>query len=449
MKEAGTSKRHPRLPLERLRHNLGGRPALMSVTLGEKARKRRAKLCSNDALLRKNNVAVLQGTSSQRYGASVFDCGGVRSIDFDGNDKAGIDGNDVAKMFFEANPHMAWSLRTIGARGPNVWFITNGDCPTKTKLYDASGIDVADFQSGPGYQIVQGRHPSGVPYRVQVDSPALKIDVSSLMWIDGQRLVDHIKQHKATKDRFRKHETQATTAPCISDKWHKDTKTKGKAPSQALDLVANHLPTAPHQTDVNHWALSGDILGQGIKLSVVEALEVGRRYFDLSNPQFLNGQSREAYAREFQQRHSRRKFALGTGDGTLTEALRLTALEAPPSLVLEAFPDDLEIGKVGALCRELARASANKRFFLSLRTIGELVDCSSNKATAILKDLEAIGLIVKTKNGDFRSWMVKGKILRPLRASEFLYLADIEPLQAAQHQEQHLRILPPFKEAIA
>jgi len=124
-------------------------------------------------------------------------------------------------------------------------------------------------------------------------------------------------------------------------------------------------------------------------------------------------------------------------------------LEAPPSLVLEAFPDDLEMGKVGTLCRELARASANKRFFLSLRTIGELVDCSSNKATAILRYLEAIGLIVKTRNGDYGSRMVAGKILRPLRASEFLYLADIEPLQATQFQEHHLRILPPFKEAIA
>ena len=98
----------------------------------------------------------------------VFDCGGVRSLDFDGNEETGIDGNEIAKMFLDSNPQMAQSFRTIGARGPNVWFITHGPCPSKTWLFDANGIKVADFQAGPGYQIVQGRHPSGVPYRVLV-----------------------------------------------------------------------------------------------------------------------------------------------------------------------------------------------------------------------------------------------------------------------------------------
>jgi len=450
MKKAGTRKRHPRLSLERLRHNLGGRPALMHTSLGSKRRTRRPALTLNDDLLRRNNIAVILGSSSQLYDGKTFDCGGVRTIDFDGDEKAGIDGNDVAQMFLDANPHMAESFRTVGARGPNVWFITHGPCPSKCWLYDGKGNKVADFQSGPGYQLVQGRHPSGAPYRVLVDSPALEIDVESLMWIDGRRLVDHIKHHKRSKALIRKHETQEQPETCVGALRHKQsTKTKGKAPSTALELIANHLPTAPHQTDANHWALSGDILAQGIKLSALEALEVGRRYFDLSNPEFLNGNSREEYALEFQHRHSWRKFAPGTGDGTLTEALLRTEKEPPPSLVLEAFQDDLKVRKVGTLCRELARASENKRFFLGLRTVGKLVDCSSNKATAILRYLEAIGLIVKTRTGDFRSRMVAGKILRPLRASEFLYLPEIEPLQAAQHQEHRLRILPPIKEAIA
>ena len=83
---------------------------------------------------------------------------------------------------------------------------------------------------------------------------------------------------------------------------------------------------------------------------------------------------------------------------------------------------------VGTLCRELARASANKRFFLGRRTVEGLVDCSGNKAKALLRDLEAIGLIVKTRNGGIRSVMVAGKIRPDRRASEFLYLPTIEPL---------------------
>ena len=193
-------------------------------------------------------------------------------------------------------------------------------------------------------------------------------------------------------------------------------------------MVAKYLPTAPHQTDANHWALSGELLAQSIELPAAAALAIGRHYFDLSNPQFLNGQSRETYAREFQHRHSLRKFAPGTGDGTFTKALIRTTSETPPSLVLEAFPYDKHLHLVGTLCRELARASANKRFFLGRRTVEELVDCSGNKAKALLRDLEAIGLIVKTRNGGIRSVMVAGKIRPDRRASEFLYLHTIEPL---------------------
>ena len=69
-----------------------------------------------------------------------------------------------------------------------------------------------------------------------------------------------------------------------------------------------------------------------------------------------------------------------------------------------------------------------KRFFLGRRTVEELVDCSGNKAKALLRDLEAIGLIVKTRNGGIRSVMVAGKIRPDRRASEFLYLPTIEPL---------------------
>jgi hypothetical protein len=444
MKNSFPTKRYPRMWLERLRHNLGGCPALMSVRLGTKKRARRATLCTNDANLRKNNIAVLQGTSSQRYGRSVFDCGGVRSIDFDGNEEAGIDGNEIAKMFFKVNPHMAWSFRTIGARGPNVWFITHGECPTKTKLYNASGVAVADFQSGPGYQILQGRHPSGVPYRIQVDTPAFEIDVTSLMWIDGRRLVDHIKYHKEGGVPFRREKTQELPETVLAPEEHSRPQIKGKAPDVALKLVAKYLPTAPHQTDANHWALSGDLLAQGIKLSVVEALAVGRHYYDLSDPNYLNGQSREAYAREFQHRHSLRKFAPSTGDGTLTKALERTASEKPPHDVLEAFPEDKRIHVVATLCRELARESANKRFFLGHRTITKLTKCSLAKATATLRDLEAIGLIVKIKTGNIRSEMLRGKIRAGGRASEFLYLGAIEPLRQLRACAQTKRSSKPI-----
>ena len=77
--------------------------------------------------------------------AGCFDCGSV-GRGFDGDEEAGIDGNEIAKMFLDSNPQMAQSFRTIGARGPNVWFITHSPCPSKTWLFDANGVKVADFQ---------------------------------------------------------------------------------------------------------------------------------------------------------------------------------------------------------------------------------------------------------------------------------------------------------------
>ena len=153
---------------------------------------------------------------------------------------------------------------------------------------------------------IEGRHPSGVPYRIQVDAPALEIDVTSLMWIDGRRLFDHIKYYKEDGKPCCREKTKKSPETLLAPEKRDRPQIKGKAPDATLKLVAKYLPTAPHQTDANHWALSGDLLAQGIKLSVVEALAVGRHYYDLSEPNYRNGQPREAYAREFQHRHSLR-----------------------------------------------------------------------------------------------------------------------------------------------
>ena len=119
-----------------------------------------------------------------------------------------------------------------------------------------------------------------------MDAPALEIDVSSLIWIDGQRLVDHIRNHKEGKPRFRRDEPQETSETLIAPIEYQSTETRGNAPEAALELVAKYLPTAPHQTDANHWALSGELLAQSIELSAAAALAIGRHYFDLSNPNF-------------------------------------------------------------------------------------------------------------------------------------------------------------------
>ena len=115
----------------------------MSVRLGTKGRGRREELCTNDAYL--HNVIVGAQGISQKYGRSVFDCGGG-PLDFDGNEETFIDGNEIA-MFLDSNPQMAQSFRTIW---PGVKM--SGLSPTahvRAKLgYSSNGINSEYFQSG-------------------------------------------------------------------------------------------------------------------------------------------------------------------------------------------------------------------------------------------------------------------------------------------------------------
>lgn len=93
---------------------------------------------------------------------------------------------------------------------------------------------------------------------------------------------------------------------------------------------------------------------------------------------------------------------------------RANQLDAP-QVTTDCFPHDPRVQFIGCLCRELARDSANKRFFLSVRKIQELLEGGTPKlGTRILKDLEAIGLIA----------CVSPSSLKHRRAKQFIYLLN-------------------------
>jgi hypothetical protein len=109
------------------------------------------------------NVAIRQG-------------GGVTpfvSFDFD------TDQPWVSEAFFKANPKLAKSFMTKGARGFNVWFLIKGAYPASKKEIDVNGEKVE--WRGNGYVLIHGRHPSGVDYTILQDAPIVEVEWAELV----------------------------------------------------------------------------------------------------------------------------------------------------------------------------------------------------------------------------------------------------------------------------
>ena len=370
----------------------------MALRYGTKKRTQAWAECRNDERLKKGNVAVIQGdTYEHPTRGTRIDCYGVCSIDFDGNAEKGISGETIAKRFFELNPQFKWSFRTGGARGFNVWFRITGKCPRSFILKDEEGNPFGEFRATGNYTVAQGKHPSGVHYRTIVDLPAITItDFSTVKWVDGEPLCK-----KGTQE---------------YSKTYKRREELGGRLHLVAPLVCENLPSAPHQTDKLHWNLIGEILGAGYQLTLPERLDIGRSWFDLSDKNYLREEiDRDGYAKEFANRFQKRKYAKGGGSEAFENALDRAHQFDPPSVAVKCFPHSSRIQLIASLCRELARDSANNRFFLSVRKICEVIQSGTPKlGSQVLKDLETIGLIACVNRPQ--------KGVR--KAKEYLYLGN-------------------------
>ena len=411
-----------RLHLDRLRSNLGGQPALMPLTYGSKKRKKHWAECRSDERLKTKNVAVIQGgTYEHPTRGTRIDCRGVCSFDFDGNTENGISAEEVAEQFFLLNPPFRWSFRTGADRGFNVWCRVRDDIPRGFNLSDQNGNRVGEFRATGNYTVAQGKHPSGVPYRTIVDLPAITLtDLSTVKWINGDLFSKKGTQdiHIDVRKRFPPLREREDPLPFFSLERERffplARGERGRQP-QLRELVEKFLPKAPHQTCELHWNLVGEILGSGYQLTPPEQLAVGREWYDAADKRFLRPQlSREDYAKEFLNRFSKRRYAKGGGSEAFDNAVERANQLDPPERASSAYPHDPRVQLIGSLCRELARDSANHRFFLSVRKIQELLESGTPKlGSKLLKDLEAIGLIACVKPS-----------VGLKKANEYLYLLN-------------------------
>src|SRR6266511_4233563 len=95
-----------------------------------------------------------------------------------------IDDDGHVEPFLEANPLLRQTLRTAAQRGCNIWLRCTTDYPSSCKLKDQFGNEVGEWRADGNQTIIDGTHPTGVPYRFLVDSAVIRINYEAIIWPD-------------------------------------------------------------------------------------------------------------------------------------------------------------------------------------------------------------------------------------------------------------------------
>ena len=110
------------------------------------------------------NIGVLMGKASSN----------LCSID--------VDSDARAEEFEKANPKLAATFQTKGARGRNFWVRVKGEYPDLFKI-KAGTEDWGEWRSNGGQTIVYGTHPSGCQYTYPVrGATPVEIEFSEINW---------------------------------------------------------------------------------------------------------------------------------------------------------------------------------------------------------------------------------------------------------------------------
>ena len=166
-------------PVDAVREHLGPDAVLLAIAKGRKnptltgwQNVRRESMDDPaylDTLNHGGNVGVLLGQAS----------GGLCAID--------LDDDDAARAFLAANPELAGSFRTRGARGCQVWIRAQGVYPASGNVKDANGRAVGEWRADGRQSVVWGIHPDGHKYSWLVDAAPMPFHFQRIHWPEGWR----------------------------------------------------------------------------------------------------------------------------------------------------------------------------------------------------------------------------------------------------------------------
>jgi hypothetical protein len=338
-----------------------------------------------------NDPAYLETLGTGNVGVALgAKSGGLVAVD--------IDEDELVQPFLDANPSLADTLQTHGARGRVFWLRMVGDYPQRTvTLKTRNGEEAGEWRAGTNSQsIIAGIHPNGQPYRMLVEAPPLAVRFASIRWpaeIVFPAQTPQPNQNRGTT--LRSH--RLTSVPIGSHLFTYVTSLKSE---QEAMVQASE----PHSRGQNHhllFELARRVKGMeqrtGTSLTMEELRAILNRWLELAVEFLRPGQSADEYFFEFLAALECVKYPVG--ERVLEAAWqRACASEPPPEAAAIESPD---IRRLVCLCRELQLSAGKRPFILPARTVQGLFHHHDHiKGWRWLEGLCRMKILCKVKAGN-------------------------------------------------
>jgi len=312
-----------------------------------------------------------------------------------------VDTDELVQPFIAANPFLNDTLQTHGARGRVFWFRMAGEYSRTTKkLKNHSGEDVGEFRSNGSQSIIHGIHPTGKAYEVVNHAKPVSVEFASIIWpkeiskppkLETQLLAsDTERQSNRVTELHSNKETDVTEAMCV----------RGCLVHTVEEAVQLALPSKNHQNNDRLFTLARAVKSleiQSGKSTPAQLREVFSRWFKLAAEFLRPEQTREDYMIQFLNAYASAKVPLG--EGVISQAWKLAQEKPLPPEALKDF-EDSKLRLVVALCRELQIIAGQEPFYLSARTVQQLLKQDGHATAARwLRSFCVLQILTETEKG--------------------------------------------------
>jgi hypothetical protein len=313
-----------------------------------------------------------------------------------------VDADEMIQPFIAANPFLKTTLQTHGARGRVFWFRMRGEYPRATKkLKTHSDVDCGEFRSNGSQSIIHGIHPGGTTYEIVHHAKPVSVEFTSIIWpteisnppkLETELLAsDTERQSDGVTEEQRNKETDVTDAiGCISV----------HVCLTIDDAVQLALPSKTHQNNDRLFTLARAVKSleiQSGKFTPAQLREVFSRWFNLAAEFLRPEQTREDYMIQFLNAYASAKVPLG--EGVISQAWKSAQEKPLPTVAVENFEDG-RLRLVVALCRELQIIAGQEPFYLSARTVQQLLKQDGHATAARwLRSLCVLQILTEIEKG--------------------------------------------------
>jgi hypothetical protein len=275
-------------------------------------------------------------------------------------------------------------------------------CATK-KLKTHAGADCGEFRSNGSQSIIHGIHPGGTTYEIVHRAKPVSVEFASIIWpveirtppkLETDLLAsDTERQSDGVTELQRNKETDDTDAIACNSVPVFSCLTIDEAVQLAL-------PSKAHQNNDRLFTLARAVKSleiQSGKFTPAQLREVFSQWFKLAAEFLRPEQTREDYMIQFLNAYASAKVPLGAG--VISQAWKSAQEKPLPPVAVENFEDG-RLRLVVALCRELQIIAGQEPFYLSARTVQQLLKQDGHATAARwLRSLCVLQILTEIEKG--------------------------------------------------